>query len=115
MNPTDKASLSIVGVSLFLIILVGFFFQEKGIFGNQNFPDYLVVTITLENNLSGEKKILVLEDNGEKIVARDSSFFSTVSVINNYVEKGYVIVNVFEEKVSEEKGEKTIRSVWFKK
>lgn len=115
MNPTDKASLSIVAVSLILILLVGFFLDEKGIFGDQNPPDYLIVTITIEDSPSGEKKILVLEDDGEKIVNHNSSFFSTVSVINNYIEKGYAIVNVFEEKVFTEKKETTIRSVWFKK
>jgi len=35
--------------------------------------------------------------------------------MNNYVEKGYEVTNVFEEKVFSEKIEKTIRTVWFKK
>ena len=65
MNPTDKASLSIVGVSLVLIILVGFFFQEKGIFGIQNSSSYLIVTISIEDNASGETNIVIYEDDGE--------------------------------------------------
>ena len=65
MNPTDKASLSIVGVSLFLIIMVGFFFQEKGIFGIQNSTSYLIVTISIEEAVSGETNIVVYEDDGE--------------------------------------------------
>ena len=60
MNPTDRASLFIVGVSLFLIISVGFFFQEQGIFGEQKPPSYLIVTISLEESISGEKKLLFM-------------------------------------------------------
>ena len=61
--------------------------------------------------------IAALEDDDhlQKIVNHNSSFFSTVSVINNYIEKGYAVVNVFEEKVFTEEKETTIRSVWFKK
>ena len=115
MNPTDKASLSIVGVSLFLIIMVGFFFQEKGIFGIQNSTSYLIVTISIEETVSGERNIVVYEDDGENIVNNNFSSLSTVSIMNNYVEKGYEVTNVFEEKVFSEKIEKTIRTIWFKK
>ena len=115
MNPTDKASLSIVGVSLFLIVMVGFFFEEKGIFGIQNSTRYLIVTISIENTVSGERNIVVYEDDGENKVNNNFSSLSTVSIVNNYVEKGYEVTNVFEEKVFSEKIEKTIRTVWFKK
>ena len=74
MNPTEKASLSIVGVSLGLILLVGFFFQEKGIFGIQNSPSYLIVTISIQNNASGEANVVVYEDDGENKI--NSTFSS---------------------------------------
>ena len=115
MNPTDKASLSIVGVSLVLIILVGFFFQEKGIFGIQNSPSYLIVTISIEDNASGETNIVIYEDDGENKITPTFSSLSSVGIINNYLERGYEVVNVFEEKNFGEKIEKTIRTVWFKK
>ena len=115
MNPTDKASLAIVGVSLFLIIMVGFFFQEKGIFGIQSSTSYLIVTISIEEAVSGETNIVVYEDDGENKVNNNFSSLSTVSIINNYVDKGYEVSNVFEERVFNEKIEKTIRTVWFKK
>ena len=115
MNPTDKASLWIVGVSLLLIIMVGFFFEEKGVFGIQNSTSYLIVTISIEETLSGERNIVVYEDDGENKVNNNFSSLSTVSIMNNYVEKGYEVTNVFEEKVFSEKIEKTIRTVWFKK
>tara|TARA_B100000959_G_C14398741_1_gene385306 strand:- start:145 stop:492 length:348 start_codon:yes stop_codon:yes gene_type:complete len=115
MNPTDKASLFIVGISLSLIILVGFFFHEKGIFGSQEVPKYLIVTIRIEKTVSGDKKILVFEDDGENILKQNTSFLSTVNILNNYIKEGYEIENVFENKMLEEGSEKTIRTVWFKK
>tara|TARA_B100000427_G_scaffold232399_1_gene195498 strand:- start:1474 stop:1821 length:348 start_codon:yes stop_codon:yes gene_type:complete len=115
MNPTDRASLVIVGVSLVLIILVGFFFEEKGIFGTQNSPSYLIVTISIENNASGEANVVVYEDDGENKINPTFSSLSSVSIINNYLGRGYEVVNVFEEKNFGEKIEKTTRTVWFKK
>ena len=58
---------------------------------------------------------IVYEDDGENKVNNNFSSLSTVSIMNNYVEKGYEVTNVFEEKVFSEKIEKTIRTVWFKK
>ena len=58
---------------------------------------------------------MVYEDDGENKVNNSFSSLSTVSIINNYVEKGYEVTNVFEERVLTEKIEKTIRTVWFKK
>ena len=107
--------MSIVGVSLLLIVMVGFFFEEKGIFGIQNSTSYLIVTISIEETVSGERNIVVYEDDGENKVNNNFSSLSTVSIMNNYVEKGYEVTNVFEEKVFSEKIEKTIRTVWFKK
>ena len=115
MNPTDRASLFIVGVSLFLVIAVGFFFQEQGIFGEQKPPSYLIVTISLEESISGKKKIVVYEDDGENKINPNISSFSSVKIINYYLEKGYEFMTVFEEKIFGEKTEKTIRTVWFKK
>ena len=57
----------------------------------------------------------VYEDDGENKLNNNFSSLSTVSIMNNYVEKGYEVTNVFEEKVFSEKIEKTIRTIWFKK
>jgi hypothetical protein len=116
MNPTDKASLFIVGISLSLILVVGVLFHEKGILGSQETSNYLIVTIRIENNVSGEKELLVFEDNGEAVLNQNSpDSISTVNILDNYIKKGYKIENIFEEKIISEESENTIRTVWFKK
>ena len=75
----------------------------------------LLTNLKIEETVSGERNIVVYEDDGENKVNNNFSSLSTVSIMNNYVEKGYEVTNVFEEKVFSEKIEKTIRTVWFKK
>ena len=68
-----------------------------------------------KNTLFTKKKIVVYEDDGENKINANISSFSSVKIINYYLEKGYEFITVFEEKIFGEKTEKTIRTVWFKK